>query len=126
VVANKTFVLDEIEVKSAAGTTRTVHVLALQKPPMLTVKIERTDPAQGQVQLTALFDGVPESVDWLLPLGGPGEIDSTGLYRANPTANERFVLIYAQLSFGTRLFEGYLILPLPLVEFPKLLEVLSQ
>jgi hypothetical protein len=127
VVADKTFVLDEIEVKSAAGATRSMHVLALQKSPGLTVSIDSFDPVKGQVQLKAIVNGGPMDAEWSLPLGGPGTIDATGLYRAAPTSTERFALIFALVDGGPfGKFEGYLILPLPLVEFPKLLEVLSQ
>lgn len=40
VVANKTYVIDEIEVKTGTGPTRSVHVLALQKQPGVTVSID--------------------------------------------------------------------------------------
>lgn len=60
-------------------------------------------------------------------MGGPGTIDTEGVYRATPGATERFVLIFGIVDGGPwGKFEGYLILPLPLVEFPKVLEVLSQ
>ena len=128
VVPNKTYVLDEIEVKNRqTNKTRSVHVLALQKAPFLSVEILHTDSKQGQVRLQASYNGSARDVEWRLPLGGPGSIDSTGLYRVAPTATERFVLIFALMAgtpFGD--LEGHLILPLPLVEFPQLLEVLSQ
>jgi hypothetical protein len=127
-VSNKTYVLDEIEVKnSRTNKTRSVHVLALQKAPFLSVEILHTDSEQGQVRLQASYNGSARDVEWSLPLGGPGSIDSTGLYRVAPTATERFVLIFALMAdtpIGD--LEGHLILPLPLVEFPQLLEVLSQ
>jgi hypothetical protein len=129
VIANKTYVLDQIEVKNTlTAVTRSVHVLVLQKQPMLTVKIDRIDLQKGEVQLTAWFDGesVDEDLEWRFPLGGPGSISTSGLYRAASTATERFVLIIAELPFGSRKFEGHVILPLPLVEFPKLAEVLTK
>ena len=127
VVPNKTYVLDEIEVKnSQTNRTRSVHVLALQKDPIVSVGILSTDIEQGQVQLEARVNG-PKTAEWSLPLGGPGSIDSTGLYRVAPTATERFVLIFAVVDGGDwGKLEGHLILPLPLVEFPQLLEMLSK
>ncbi|UVM60035.1 MULTISPECIES: hypothetical protein [unclassified Pseudomonas] len=128
VVPNKTYVLDEIEVKNnRTNKTRSVHVLALQKGPGAPVGILHSDIGLGQVQLETRVNGNPMAAEWSLPLGGPGSIDSTGLYRVAPTATERFVLIFALVDgggFGK--FEGHLILPLPLVEFPQLLEALSQ
>ncbi|WP_144091198.1 hypothetical protein [Pseudomonas kilonensis] len=128
VVPNKTYVLDEIEVKNnRTNKTRSVHVLALQKGPGASVGILHSDIGLGQVQLETRVNGNPMAAEWSLPLGGPGSIDSTGLYRVAPTATERFVLIFALVDgggFGK--FEGHLILPLPLVEFPQLLEALSQ
>lgn len=72
------------------------------------------------------FDGEPEAVEWLLPFTGPGSIDNSGLYSVGPMAIERYVLITAQLSFGTRLYEGYIFLPLPLTEFSQVFESLRQ
>ena len=126
-VAGKTYVIDEIEVKNPrTGSTRSVHVLALKKDPMLAIRIDNTDVQNGKVQLTALFDGEPEpETKWKIMLG-PGSIDSEGVYRAEAAATERFALIVAEWLNGNRKFEGHLILPLPLVEFPHWLEVLSQ
>lgn len=122
-VANKTYVIDEIEVKNThTDETRSVHVLALQKNPGTTVSIKEFDAAQGRVQLEATVNDVMDA-DWSLPLGGPGKIDPTGLYQIDPTAKERFVLIFALVDGGPfGKFEGHLILPLPLVQFPTLLE----
>ena len=123
----KTYVLDEIEVTNTeTKATRSVHVLALQKRPMLQVKVERVDLAKGQVQLRAMYDGGPEDVEWHLVMGGPGAINETGLYTANPAVVERFVLIIARLQEGSRVYEGHMILPLPLIQFPDVLEMISQ
>lgn len=121
-VANKTYVLDEIEVKNTrTNETRSVHVLALQMTPALTVKCS-ADIVQGKVQLEAFFNGINLPAEWSLPLGGPGSISQTGLYQVPQAATERYVLIFALVdggSFGK--LRGYLILPLPLVEFPQVL-----
>ncbi|WP_449105615.1 imidazole glycerol phosphate synthase subunit hisF [Pseudomonas mohnii] len=121
---NKTYLLDEIEVKNTrTNETRSVHVLALQKLPALTINIVSADIAQGKVQLEAILNGktLGDAV-WSLPQGGPGSISQTGLYQAPQTATERYVVIFALLDdvlYGK--FEGHLILPLPLVEFPQVL-----
>jgi hypothetical protein len=123
VVANKTYVLDEIEVKNTrTNETRSVHVLALQKAPGTTVKILSADIAQGKVQLEASVNGNLAPAEWSLPLGGPGSISQSGLYQAPQTATERYVVIFAVVDGGfLGKFEGHLILPLPLVEFPQVL-----
>ena len=128
VVSGKTYVIDQIEVKNTrTGGTRSMHVLALQKLPMLSVRIDHVDMQKGEVQLTAILDGEPDVAEWSLPLGGPGSIDSNGLYRANPASTDRFALIIAEVPYGSsRKFEGHIILPLPLVEFPQVLEVMSK
>ncbi len=126
VVANKTYVLDEIEVKTETGQRRSVHVLALQKAPGATLSMDTTGLPAGQIQLTADVNG-PKPAQWSLPLGGPGSIDSTGLYQTDATATERFVLIFAVVDggmFGN--FEGHMIVPLPLTEFPDVVQTLSQ
>jgi len=128
-VLGRTYVLDEIEVKnSRTNTTRSAHVLVLQQASGLPVKILNIDLVQGQVQLEAYINGNLVDAEWSLPMGGPGSIDSMGLYRVSPSATERFVLIFAVVDAGPPYgkFEGHLILPLPLVEFPELFKVLSQ
>lgn len=122
VVANKTYVLDEIEVKNTrTNETRSVHVLALQKAPMIAVKCS-ADIAQGKVQLEAVVNGLTPPAEWSLPLGGPGSISQTGLYQVPQAATERYVVIFAQVDGGLiGKLEGHLILPLPLVEFPQVL-----
>ncbi|MGN8344109.1 hypothetical protein ACLEJQ_10930 [Pseudomonas sp. SMV71] len=128
VVPDRTYVIDEIAVKNTrTNQTRSVHVLALQGTPGATVRIVSTDLALGWVKLEAIVNNKPkEQAVWELPLGGPGSIDSTGLYQADPAATERFVLIFTVVDdpdWGK--FEGHLILPLPLVELPQLLQVPS-
>ncbi|BCX68056.1 hypothetical protein [Pseudomonas izuensis] len=126
-VPDQTFLLEEIEVQVGTEPAQSVHVLVLQKQPAAFVEIVSTDPGKGQVQLQAVINGRVVPVVWRLPLGGPGTIDANGLYQApaNPVAS--FVLIYAVYEnefLGN--FEGFRILPLPLDEFPELLEVLEQ
>jgi hypothetical protein len=123
VVANKTYVLDEIEVKNTqTNVSRSVHVLALQKAPGATVKILDANIAQGTVKLEAIVNGTSMPAEWSLPLEGPGSISQTGLYQAPQTTTERYVLIFAVIDGGPfGKFEGHLILPLPLVAFPQAL-----
>jgi len=86
------------------------------------VKIESADIAKGQVQLQAIVNGNSAPAEWSLPLGGPGTISQAGLYQAPPAATERYVVIFAAIDGGIfGKYEGYLILPLPLVEFPQAL-----
>lgn len=126
-VEEKTYVLDEIEVGTPTGEKRSVHVLALMQEPGLTVNIVNMDIAKGEVQLEAIVNKKVMPAQWSLPLKGPGSIDASGLYRTAPTATDQFVLIFAVVDGGPfGKFEGYLILPLPLVKFPTLLELLSQ
>lgn len=125
VVTGKTYVLDEVEVKNTlTGATASVHVLALQKEPMLSIRVDRTDAQKGEVQLTALFDNEPGDVEWRVALG-PGSIES-GLYKAGPAGTERYALIFAKLTIQKWTFEGHLIVPLPLDELTSVLEDMSQ
>jgi hypothetical protein len=124
VVADKTWVIDEIEVKNDTGQSRSVHVLALQKPPGLTLnRVESASLPQGQVQLEAILNSHSSPAEWQLPLGGPGTITPEGLYRADPATKERFVLVAATVVHPIyKNFEGYIILPLPLIEFPAVVQ----
>ncbi|MGY3173703.1 hypothetical protein ACVWYU_003106 [Pseudomonas sp. TE12234] len=74
-VANKTYVLDEIEVSNSQGDTRSAHVLVLQIDPGVTVKpVEKPNLPPGQIQLQAVVNGRVLEAEWSLPLGGPGWI----------------------------------------------------
>jgi hypothetical protein len=63
-----------------------------------------------------------------LAFTGQGTIDkATGVYRADPAATGRYALILFKMEIDfVGLAEGHLILPLPLVEFPQWLEIMSQ
>jgi hypothetical protein len=58
-VANKTYVLDEIEVKDSQGLeTASAYVLVLQTEPLITVKpVNNPDLPEGQIQLQASING---------------------------------------------------------------------
>jgi hypothetical protein len=132
-VEKKTYVLDEIEVThTATGAKKSVWVLATQKEPAVTLKplTELAPLPPGQLRLESRINGALYPVEWDLPMGGPGSIDRDsedyGLYSADPQATERFVLIVAKTEvppFG--IFEGYIILPLPLEGFPAELELMQ-
>lgn len=127
-VAGKTYVLDEIEV-SQGGQTQSAYVLVLQNEPLATIKpIDNPDLPEGQIQLQVFVNGLPKDGQWSLPLGGPGSIDAaTGLYSAAVASKERFVLITAAVDIPDwGIFEGYIILPLPLSNFPSVLEALAN
>lgn len=127
-VPAKTYVLDEIEV-SQGTQTQSAYVLVLQREPGAAVRpVENPDLPEGQIQLQAFINNQPQNGQWSLPLGGPGSIDaSSGLYSDDFAAKERFVLIAVSVDggdFGT--FEGYIILPLPLSDFPSVLDALAH
>lgn len=128
-VAKKTWVLDEIEVTDdQTNQTRSAYVLVLQNEPGASIKpVEMPSLPEGQIQLQAFVNGNSIDGTWSLPLNGPGWIDESGLYTDDPRAKERFVLITVLVDggpFGT--FEGYLILPLPLTDFPAVLKALAE
>jgi hypothetical protein len=127
-VANKTYVLDEIEVSNSQGDTRSAHVLVLQIDPGVTVKpVENPNLPPGQIQLQAVVNGLVKKAEWSLPLEGPGWIDETGLYNDDINTKERFVLIRATVDGGDfGIFEGHLILPLPLADFPSAIRALAE
>jgi hypothetical protein len=126
-VANRTYVLEEIEVRDSQGIeTRSAWVLVIQKESLVTVKpVENSNLPPGQIQLQAIFDGAPEAGTWTIKCG-PGDIDESGIYTEDFTAKDRFVLIQVSVPIIGRLFESHLILPLPLADFPSLISALSE
>jgi hypothetical protein len=127
-VANKTYVLDEIEVNDNTGDeTASAYVLVLQNEPLITVKIvENNNLPEGQVQLQASINGSTVRPVWSLPLDGPGSINQSGLYIDDMGTRERFVLINASLDGEFGKYEGHLILPLPLADFPIVISALAE
>ncbi|MNR56227.1 hypothetical protein D3C85_1767620 [compost metagenome] len=76
--------------------------------------------------MQALINGVLVNPVWSL-LRGPGTISQSGLYSEEIGAQEPSVLIYASfetIDFGK--FEGHLILPLPLADFPSVINELAN
>ncbi|WP_295474913.1 hypothetical protein [uncultured Pseudomonas sp.] len=129
-IAHRSYVLDEIEVRNdSTGHVAQAHVLVLLEAPVLSIKVAQDAAlAAGQVQLQAWKGSSQRKPEWSLPLGGPGSIDADGLYTADPQATERFVLVMARedlIELVDLVFEGHIILPLPLADFPNELAALS-
>jgi hypothetical protein len=125
-VANRTYVLEEIEVRDSQGIeTKSAWVLVIQKELLITVKpVENSNLPPGQIQLQAIFDEEPVAGTWSIQCG-PGTIDETGIYTDDPMAKERFVLIHVSALIMGRSFEGHLILPLPLADFSSVISALG-
>ncbi|MNL11290.1 hypothetical protein D3C87_1321210 [compost metagenome] len=123
----KTYLLEEIEAKNMrTNQTRSSYVLVFQKKPGISVKIVSTDIAKGEVQLEAVINGNIVAAEWSMPLSGQGAVDQNGLYRSQTTSS-RFALVFAAFEvFPVGTFEGHVILPLPLVEFPAYFELAMQ
>lgn len=130
-VSGKSYVLDEIEVRdSFSGQARSAWMLVIQSKGVgLNVRPKAdTSPVAGQIQLEAEINNIVQpGTQWRLGADSPGEITADGLYIGDPLAPQRFVLILAEVDLpGFGRFEGYLILPLPLNEFPDVLAALTH
>jgi len=107
------FVVDEVTVTNGKDS-ETCYIINIKYPPHNTVKYEHK--SETTVQCTAMKKGQAKIAEWKI-LHGPGSIDvSTGLYTADPSAPERFVLIHSMIEPEDDRDDGYLILPLPLSE----------
>jgi len=117
VPGNQTYVLDEIKVENTeAGQSRTVHVLVRQRRPELAIEIVDQLP-DGSLQLQGRVNGeVRAGVEWRLPIGGTGEIRDGRYLPPSSDADRPFALIIAKWEIPgfDFVFEGHLILPLPL------------
>lgn len=115
----RTYVLDQVKVQNTrTGEASTVHVLVRQRRPNMLVEIIE-QPSGGTWQLQGWIEGEVESdIEWSLPIEGTGSIDGSGRYTPPADGAAPFVLITGKWEYdsGTRLylFEGHLILPLPL------------
>lgn len=86
-----------------------------------TIKIgPEGEPVDGTLQLKGMITGRPRDVDWTLPLGGPGHIDKSGLYTADPSSGEAFVIVRASYAANGNVYEGDFITALPLGRYAEL------
>jgi hypothetical protein len=85
----------------------------------LAVKIVDMNAGAGSVQLQSVYKGKEKEAEWSILLG-PGQVDATtGLYKVDKSAADRFVVV--QAYFEAAEMYGYIILPLPLTEAERAL-----
>ena len=127
-VPDKTYVLDEVVAKDSQGVeTASAYMLVVETTPLITVKpVENSNLPDGQVQLEAYMNGNVINPVWSLPIDGRGSISQSGLYSDEMGAKARFVLINAALDGEFGKYEGHLILPLPLTDFPAVISALAE
>ena len=119
VADNRTYVLDQVRVQNTqTGEAAMVHVLVRQRRPELFVEIAQQLP-DGSLQLQGRVNGqVMADVEWTLHSAEAGDLSPEGLYTPPSTDTARFALITGKWEFKQGgwefLYEGHLILPLPL------------
>ncbi|WP_144940954.1 hypothetical protein [Pseudomonas alabamensis] len=121
-VPGKTYVLDEIEVRNlVSNDVQTVHVLAVQQRPGLSVSLAEAPQADGVLQFVARVNGYEVAATWRLAVG-TGQIDeTTGRYRPAATEQSPGILVFAYFDAEEDgLLEGHLIMPLQAARFPAL------
>jgi hypothetical protein len=114
------YVIDQIQVTGkTSGRTATGYVLVTHKEPDLHLSVDEQWTGAGlKIQARVQGSTTPLEVEWILPLAGTGQIDSTGVY--TPQGDARFVVILAKKQTSTKTYEGSLTLPLPLSSFAEL------
>ncbi|MBA1205386.1 hypothetical protein G7009_27140 [Pseudomonas capeferrum] len=120
-VENKTYVLDEIHVRSAGSDeAQSLYVLAIQRLPGLVVTLAE-EPRGDAMQFVAYLNGRPFAAKWRLGAGS-GQIDeATGLYQPGSGNQAPGILVFAEVDTGgLGIFEGHLIMPLGIARFPAL------
>lgn len=120
---DESFTLDEIQVKNLKTLkTQSSYVLVNHQPADLqvTTDMEQSSFPQGKAQLVAFRRGkLVKGIVWKV-IAGSGSIDTEGLYTADPNGQHRFALITALKNDedGYFMFDGFIILALPLIELP--------
>ncbi len=124
-----TYVPERIEVRDSL-TGATAHLLVLVLLATSSVSIDcAEDPAltPDQLRLQATLNGqVLSGVQWRLAPGGTGTIDAEGLYTRDPDGPLPFVLVLARVEGAGMIFEGHLIVPLPLSRFSGALAAVTR
>lgn len=119
---DESFTLDEIQVKNLkTGKTQSSYVLVNHLPADLEVAIDMAQSSfpQGKAQLVASRRDKPVAVTWKI-IAGSGSINMEGLYTVDPNGQHQFALITALKNDedGDFLYDGFIIVPLPLLELP--------
>lgn len=128
-IPNQAFVEVEISV-SQGGQTGKAWVLVMQQGSSGIKVVPDGEVTAGQLQLKATVDGYDATREavWSFPLGDEGEIQD-GLYKSAAKNRKHFVLIHALADWrdeGEGLWEGHIILPLPLESHPTVLQALAR
>ncbi|MCF5708464.1 hypothetical protein GIV19_14340 [Pseudomonas syringae] len=126
-VSGKTSVLEEIAV-SDGQHTRSTWILVRQMQSALTIEaVQDSGLSDGEIRLQARSNGngnIVSEVEWSKPASMAGSF-SGDVYKSDPKTLDRFVLIFARLNdpeWGV--FEGHIILPLPLNRSAEVLKKL--
>ncbi|NIF30277.1 hypothetical protein F3J44_28475 [Pantoea sp. Tr-811] len=114
-------VLDEITV-THGGTSVTSYIINTVSNTGLVVEVSEMNVGAGSVQLVSKHKQLEKPSQWSI-LAGAGKVDpDTGLYQADKSALDRFVVV--QAAWDTDIlgvFMSYIILPLPLAEADRAL-----
>ncbi|WP_248807368.1 hypothetical protein [Pseudomonas sp. MWU13-2100] len=126
------FHIEEIQVTNQlTGRSQITRVLVEHRGALLAVNIVGSAglPA-NQLKFEAVLieeQGPVAGVKWQV-LAGSGSIDAdTAIYTVDPAGSHRYAVVMASFAFpGLGDFYGYFILPLPLTEFPAVMQVLTH
>lgn len=126
------FHIEEIQVTNElTNRSQITRVLVEHRAAVLAVSIVGSAglPAD-QLKFEAVLDeseGPIAGVKWQI-LAGSGQIDAdTAIYTVDPSGEHRYAVIMASFVFpGLGSFYGYFILPLPLTEFPAVMQALTH
>ncbi|MFJ4375662.1 hypothetical protein ACIP1T_24020 [Pseudomonas japonica] len=129
---SKAFLVDEIQVRNLrTGHRSSAWVVVTSGIPSLEVRYE-ADSQPERVRCKAYFAGHSEPIDglaleWKL-LAGSGRIDSDGLFSLDPEPSHRFAVVTCTVPAPPPFpaYQGFCILPLPLVPLPELLKALDD
>ncbi|EKT4466193.1 hypothetical protein QEL93_001579 [Pseudomonas putida] len=126
-VEGKRYILDEIEVEDERSHDKcVVYVLVVHSNSSAQVQLKAPPKEDGSLELVLNRYGDPlDNVTWELPIDGQGEFVE-GRYQPGETNEAGFVLVFASGFEGERRFEGHLILPWPLTDFPDLCKQLIE
>jgi hypothetical protein len=128
-VPDKAYLEVEISV-SQGGQTGKAWVQVMQQGSNGVKVVPDGDVTEGKLQLKATVDGYDATREavWSFPLGDEGEIQD-GLYTSAALNRKHFVLIHALVDWrdiGEGLWEGHIILPLPLESHTTVLQALAR
>ncbi|OLS63330.1 hypothetical protein [Pseudomonas putida] len=121
--------VEEVVVENkSTGSKVSSYVVVTHISGTLTIRYEKTDkPDEVRLRLKHEMDDVPPDENLTLTVvAGSGTVTPNGLFKIDPAGKHKFAVVEALYSIGIFKARGHIILPIPLLDIDKALQVQAK